>query len=291
MAALLGWYQANGRRLVIRESRDPYAIWVAETMSQQTQIGRVGEALPAFLARFPDVPTLAEAPTGDVLRAWGGLGYPRRALALRDAARAMVERHRGQVPHDVEALEALPGIGPYTARAVAVTAFGAPVTALDVNARRVVGRLLDGAPWPAAPSASAQARADALAPAVDAADWNHALMDLGAGVCRATPDCPGCPLRRWCALGSGRVGPLPMPTQRATPRPATPFHATNRFVRGRVLAALRDASAGTWTVLDATALGLEPQRLGRAVDELVAEGLVERGDAAGSQPMLRLPIT
>jgi len=291
VAALLGWYQANGRRLVIRESRDPYAIWVAETMSQQTQIGRVGEALPAFLARFPDVPTLAEAPTGDVLRAWGGLGYPRRALALRDAARAMVERHRGQVPHDVEALEALPGIGPYTARAVAVTAFGAPVTALDVNARRVVGRLLDGAPWPAAPSASAQARADALAPAVDAADWNHALMDLGAGVCRATPDCPGCPLRRWCALGSGRVGPLPMPTQRATPRPATPFHATNRFVRGRVLAALRDASAGTWTVLDATALGLEPQRLGRAVDELVAEGLVERGDAAGSQPMLRLPIT
>jgi len=291
VAALLGWYQANGRRLVIRESRDPYAIWVAETMSQQTQIGRVGEALPAFLARFPDVPTLAEAPTGDVLRAWGGLGYPRRALALRDAARAMVERHRGQVPHDVEALEALPGIGPYTARAVAVTAFGAPVTALDVNARRVVGRLLDGAPWPAAPSASAQARADALAPAVDAADWNHALMDLGAGVCRATPDCPGCPLRRWCALGSGRVGPLPMPTQRATPRPATPFHATNRFVRGRVLAALRDASAGTWTVLDATALGLAPQRLGRAVDELVAEGLVERGDAAGSQPMLRLPIT
>ncbi|MFN8520105.1 MAG: A/G-specific adenine glycosylase [Chloroflexota bacterium] len=290
MAALLAWYGANGRRLVIRQTRDPYAIWVAETMSQQTQIGRVGEALPAFLARFPDVRTLAEAPTGEVLRAWGGLGYPRRALALRDAARAMVELHEGQVPRDVEALEALPGIGPYTARAVAATAFGTPVTALDVNARRVVGRLLDGAAWPPAPTPSAQARADALAPRQAAADWNHALMDLGAAVCRATPDCPGCPVRRWCAIGSGRVAPRPAPVRRAASRPATPFHTTNRYVRGRVLAVLRDASPGTWTELDATALGLEPQRLGRAIVELLAEGLVERGDDATGQALLRLPM-
>src|SRR5690606_31212676 len=101
VAALLAWYREHGRTLVIRGSRDPYAIWVGAVMSQQTQIGRVGEALPAFLARFPGVSALARASTGDVIRAWGGLGYPRRAVALRDAARAMVERHEGRVPGTV----------------------------------------------------------------------------------------------------------------------------------------------------------------------------------------------
>lgn len=285
--ALLAWYRVHGRALVIRETHDPYAIWVGEVMSQQTQIGRVGQALPAFLARFPDVPALAAATTGEVVRAWGGLGYPRRAVALRDAARTMVERHAGRVPREVAALEALPGIGPYTARAVAATAFGTPVTALDVNARRVVGRLLDGTPLPAAPSPSAQTRVDALAPARDAGAWNHALMDLGAAVCRPLPDCASCPVRGWCAFADGVRGVAPASAAR---RPGMPFHATNRYVRGRVLAVLREAPVGSWATIEAETLAVAPERVERALRELADEGLVERQTGAGHPTAARLPI-
>lgn len=253
-------------------------------MSQQTQVARVGAALPAFLARFPDVPTLAAATSADVIRAWGGLGYPRRALALRDAARAMVERHGGRVPGTVAELESLPGVGPYTARAVAAAAFGEPVTALDVNARRVLGRLIGGTGLPSLPSRAAQARADGLAPATQAADWNHALMDLGATVCRPLPDCPACPLRRWCAFASdGRT-----PTTTARRRPAAPFRATNRYVRGRVLGLLRDAPHGAWQELDPSVLAIAPERVERAVRELVADGLIELAEGPDQPPRARL---
>jgi A/G-specific adenine glycosylase len=285
VVALLDWYATNGRRLVIRAARDPYAIWIGEVMSQQTRIGRVGESLPGFLARFPDVWALAGASAADVVRAWGGLGYPRRAIALRDAARLMVERHEGRVPSGVEQLEALPGIGPYTARAIASTAFGVPVTALDVNARRVVGRVLDGTALPALPSHAQQARADALAPTRSADDWNHALMDLGAAVCRPAPDCPACPVRRWCAYASS---PRPAVTRVRDQGAATPFHATNRFVRGRVLALLRGAPAGGWVRLDPGTLAIEPERIGRAARELRADGLIELRDAPGTPLEARL---
>ncbi|MET0772678.1 MAG: A/G-specific adenine glycosylase [Candidatus Limnocylindrales bacterium] len=272
VAALLGWYTTHGRPLVIRATRDPYAIWIGEVMSQQTQIGRVGEALPGFLTRFPDVPTLAGATTADVVRAWGGLGYPRRAVALRDAARSMVERHGSCVPRDVAELEALPGIGPYTARAIAATAYGMPVTALDVNARRVMGRVLDGEPIGSSSSRGQQHRVDSLAPPDRAADWNHALMDLGAAVCRPVPDCPACPIRRWCAYAAA---PRAANAKRRMRRASAPFHATNRYARGRVLAVLRDAPTGAWTVLDPGSLAIEPQRIGRAATELLADGLIE----------------
>lgn len=278
MAAVLGWYAAHGRRLVIRGSQDAYAIWVGEVMSQQTQIARVSEALPAFLARFPDVAALSRATTADVVRAWGGLGYPRRALAMREAARSMMERHAGEVPRTVEELEALPGIGPYTARAIASTAFGLPVTALDVNARRVVGRVLDGVPLPAVASRVQQARADALAPADAAADWNHALMDLGAAVCRPAPACDGCPIRRWCAFAAT---PRRVEVERPPRRTATPFGATNRYARGRVLAVLRAAPTDAWATLDPELLGIATERIERAAEELAADGLIEttRGPA------------
>jgi A/G-specific adenine glycosylase len=279
-AALRGWYADHGRRLVIREARDAYAILLGEVMSQQTQIGRVGDALPAFLARFPGVPVLAEATTAEVIRAWGGLGYPRRAVALRDAARRMVERHEGRVPRTVAELEALPGIGPYTARAVASTAYGVPVTALDVNVRRVLGRLLDGRPWPGLPSKGLQARADALAPRDAAADWNHALMDLGAAVCRPVPACATCPVRRWCVFASDPSAVVDVRPVRTTARP---FRDTNRYVRGRVLAVLRDAPSGSWTRLDAEMLSIEPERVSRATRELRNEGLIElAGDPDGA---------
>jgi len=278
--ALLAWYAAHGRDLAIRRLTDPYAIWLAETMSQQTQIGRVGEAQSAFLARFPDVTSLATAAADELLRAWADLGYPRRALALRAAARQLVAEHGGRIPADTPTFEGLPGVGPYTARAVAATAFGVPVTALDVNARRVLGRVL-GTP---VTGQAFQVTADALAPADHAADWNHALMDLGATVCRREPDCAACPLRTRCAWAAGdRPAALASTT---SPRQA-PFRDTNRYVRGRVLASLREAPPKAWQAIDPVALSIAPQRVERALLQLQNEGLIEV-DTAGN---VRLPIT
>jgi A/G-specific adenine glycosylase len=294
--SVLGWYDTHRRPLAIRRLTDPYAIWLAETMSQQTQIGRVGEALPAFLDSFPDVAALASATAGELLRAWGGLGYPRRAMALREAARELVSHQDARVPDDVALLERLPGVGPYTARAVASTAFGVPVTALDVNARRVLGRVLGAAAGNTGRTGAAtrgfQVAADALAPADRAADWNHALMDLGATVCRTAPDCGACPLATMCAWrgdhphsgaearrsGRGRVGQDPAPVV---------FRDTNRYVRGRVLASLREAPPAAWLTIDPAALSIAPDRLQRALTELRQEGFIEV-DGAWSA---RLPTT
>ena len=288
VAALLAWYAEHRRPLAIRATRDAYPILVGEVMSHQTQIGRVGAALPAFLARFPSVAVLARASTADVIRAWGGLGYPRRALALRDAARLMVERHDGEVPRSVAELEALPGIGPYTARAVAATAYGVPVTALDVNARRVIGRVLDGRALPAGVGPVDRARADALAPPDRAADWNHALMDLGASVCRPAPDCPACPVRSACAFAAGRVPATPDAPPR---RHAPAFQDTDRYVRGRVLAVLREAPPDAWIVIHPEALALPAERVTRAAQGLADDGLIELRE--GPRPWLqaRLPST
>ena len=262
-------------------------------MSQQTQIGRVGEALPAFLARFPDVASLATATVGDVLRAWGALGYPRRALALREAAREMVARHDARVPPDVSALQRLPGVGPYTARAVASTAFGIPVTALDVNARRVLVRVLGRSDGAAPAGRAFQAVADALAPADHAADWNHALMDLGATVCRPAPHHAACPLATMCAWLRDHPSTgvdTPTGTKRGRARAhgtSVAFRDTNhQFVRGRVLANLRDAPPASWRSIDPEGLSVEPERLQRALAELHREGLIEIDDVG----RVRLPI-
>lgn len=285
--ALVAWYRTSGRSLRIRELRDPYAIWIGETMSQQTQIARVGEALPAFLERFPDIEALAAASNAAVVRAWGGLGYPRRALALRDAARTVVDRFGGVLPRVVDELVTLPGVGPYTARAVAATAYRVPVTAVDVNARRVLGRVLTGRALPASLSPVVQTALDGLAPVDAAADWNHGLMDLGALVCRPLPDCPACPVRTWCRAGT-RLDPRAIATDGAVSggspgrgqRRATPFVATHRYVRGRMLGALRDLPSGAWLTLDAELLGIARERVERAVRELADEGFLELDGAS-----------
>jgi endonuclease III len=142
--AVLDWYRAEGRVFAFRETRDPYAILVSEVMAQQTQIARVVERWAAFLERFPSFEALAAATPADVLRAWQGLGYDRRALNLWRCARVVVDELGGQLPRDVAALERLPGVGPYTARALAALAFGSPVGAVDVNVRRVIGRVVAG---------------------------------------------------------------------------------------------------------------------------------------------------
>jgi len=212
-AALLAWFDRGGRALAFRAQRepDPWAVLVSEVMAQQTQVARVDGKWRAFMDRFPTPADLAAAPLGDVIRAWSGLGYNRRAVDLQRAARAIVESG-GAVPADVAALEALPGVGPYTARAVAAIAFGKAVGAVDVNVRRVLGRLTTGESAPV-PARAVQAAADALVDPGRPGDWTHALMDLGATVCRpGRPACDVCPIRAWCTF--------PGPARVAAPAPA-----------------------------------------------------------------------
>ena len=231
------------RDLAVRQATEPWSILVAEVMSQQTQIERIGPAWTRFVARWPDPRGLAAAETRDLLRAWAGLGYNRRALALREAARTIVREHGGQVPDTVPVLERLPGVGPYTARAVAASAFGVPVAPLDVNVRRVVGRVVGEA----VPPARLQDLADGLVSRDDPRAWVDAVMDLAATVCTArAPRCAACPLAGMCRSASSigeaaRATPTPAPAS-----PATLFKRTNRWLRGRLLATVRDAPAGSW---------------------------------------------
>ena len=239
-AALLGWYDASGRRLNFRATKDPYAVLVSEAMAQQTQVARVEPAWAAFMARFPTAHALAEASSADVIREWRGLGYNRRALNLQRATQAVGADFGGRIPQTVAELERLPGIGPYTARAVAAIAFGLPVGAVDTNVRRVLGRVVAGASGP--PSAGAlQALADAVVPAGRAADWTHAVMDVGATFCRPRrPLCAECPARAWCRAAAAGIGvdggsPARAAIAAAPRQPSPAFPSTTRWLRGRIL--------------------------------------------------------
>jgi A/G-specific adenine glycosylase len=191
--ALLGWFTEHGRDLPWRRTRDPYEILVSEVMLQQTQVARVLERYPAWLERWPTPAALAAASAADVLRAWSGLGYNRRALSLQNAARRVVEL--GEFPREIAELERLPGIGPYTARAIACFAFGAQVTALDTNVRRVLERSLGSTAVEPPPGR--------------AWEWNQALFDLGAQVCLArVPRCDRCPLADSCPARGQTFAPL-----------------------------------------------------------------------------------
>jgi A/G-specific DNA glycosylase len=181
--AILAWYDDRGRTLPFRGTTDPYGVLVSEAMAQQTQAARAGEAWLRFMERFPTVSALAAATPAEVLREWQGLGYNRRALNLWRAARQIVGEHGGRVPADLRSLQALPGVGPYTARAVAAIAFGLPIGAVDTNVRRVLGRIVAGDAVALRPS-ELQVVADGAVPPDRPADWTHALMDFGATVCR-----------------------------------------------------------------------------------------------------------
>lgn len=268
-AALLDWYRPRSRPLRIRSTTDPWALLVAEVMAQQTQIARVDKAWTVFMERYPSPGHLAAAPTAEVLRAWSGLGYNGRALNLQRAARAIEVEHGGFVPSDIETLQALPGVGPYTSRAVAATAFGQPVAAVDTNVRRVVSRLLGEPLNPAA----LQAEADALVYRSDPATWTHASMDLGAAVCRSRrPRCDECPLSRWCA-SAGRVERAP----RAEKGPELPFEQTNRWLRGRIVERLRALDDDAWTRLPTVIGSHDEQAVATAIASLERDGLLERG--------------
>lgn len=194
--ALLAHYDGTRRDLPWRRHADPYRVWVSEMMLQQTRVETVIPYYRRWLERFPDVATLAAASVDDVLLAWQGLGYYRRARALHQGARTVREHHGGAVPRDHEGLRALPGVGDYTAGAVASIAFGARVGAVDGNVRRVLSRLHDEA---SVPVRRLRALADAWVDPERPGDWNQALMELGAMLCTPrSPACGRCPVRRWC---------------------------------------------------------------------------------------------
>jgi A/G-specific adenine glycosylase len=245
--AVLRWYRANARDLPWRRTRDPYAILVSEVMLQQTQVARVVPRYEAWLERWPDAAALADASRADVLAAWVGLGYNRRALRLHEACRVVA---RDGWPTDAAGLRGLPGVGPYTAAAVASFAFGEQVAAIDTNVARVAARL--------------GREAARLPPPGAAAEWNQAAMELGATVCGARrARCDACPAAPWCP-SAGQVIVEP-------PRPAGArgrFEESDRYARGRVVAALAAGAAPP------DELGAE--RLGRVLAGLERDGLVVR---------------
>ncbi len=239
---LVSWFERNQRALPWRQTKDPYAIWVSEVMLQQTQVDRVIGYWTEFLERFPHVRALAKAPLADVLAAWRGLGYYTRARNLHRAAQEIVERHRGKLPDDPEALSRLPGFGRYTVGAVASIAFDRPVPLVDGNVARVFARLfeLEAPPGDRERERVLWAIAEALVQGPRPGDLNQALMELGATVCTPRgPLCLLCPLQTHCrALASGRVDELP-PPRKAAPRKALHLAVAVCHHRGRVVLARR----------------------------------------------------
>jgi A/G-specific adenine glycosylase len=285
--ALVDWYRANGRDLAFRRRADPYAVLVSEAMAQQTQAERAAAYWVRFMTRFPTVEALAEATPADVLREWQGLGYDRRALRLWRAARAIRDDLGGKVPTTIEELGRLAGVGPYTACAVAAIAFGQPVGAVDVNVRRVLGRVIGGTAD--IPSGTIQAAADAGAATIDPATWTHAVMDLGATVCRPRePRCDACPAQTFCRYPVDEARRSTAIT--AARRPTAPFPATTRWLRGRILDRLREAPADDWVLLDGP-IGTHPlERVHAATEALANEGMVEIGRRSVSVIHARLAL-
>jgi len=272
--ALLAWYEPRRRAYPWRRKPTPYRVLVSEVMLQQTQAARVVPAFERFVATFPSVRALAAAPTADVVRAWDGLGYNRRAVALSRAARQIAERHGGRVPRDTAALRALSGVGPYTADALAAIAFGEPVVAADVNVLRVSSRAVLGAEPGALRRADVTAAAAAWLDDADPADWNQAMMDLGREVCRTVPRCAICPISASCSLvrrGRREGGAGAAPAHR--PRARSPFEGSMRQVRGAVVRALRARSPMGVGAL-ARESGQPADRVREAVRALHREGLV-----------------
>ncbi len=275
--AVFGWFAVHGRDLPWRKTRDPWAILVSEVMLQQIQVARAVPFYQAFLACFPAVADLAAAPLADAIQVWGDLGRYRRVVNLHRTARLVVERHNGAIPADVTALRALPGIGPYTAGAVACFAFGQDVAFADTNIRRVIGRIFMGIQHPSGPPTNAEIDriAAALLPAGRGWDWNQGLMDFGATLCTARkPRCGCCPVRDRCrAYPAIAAVPPPVAGGRAAGRPAYRYEGSDRYYRGRVLARLREEYAR-----DENGLGVPLAELGAGVRD---------GFAAQDVPWLR----
>ena len=271
---VLEWYAGNARDLPWRTpDAGAWAVMVSEFMLQQTPVVRVLPVYDAWMRRWPTPAALAAAAPGDAVRAWGRLGYPRRALRLHASARLIAQHHGGRVPSALEALRMLPGVGEYTAAAIAAFAHQQRHVVLDTNVRRVLARFVHGRPEPARTvSVAERAAAEGLLPedAGTAARWSVAVMELGALVCTATtPACLACPVAGRCAWRATGYPRPPQPLRRAQP-----YAGTDRQCRGRLLAVLRDASGDVPRSVLEAAWPAAAQRK-RALAGLVADGLVE----------------
>lgn len=287
--AVLRWYREHARDLPWRRAdASAWGVLVSEVMLQQTPVVRVEPRWQEWMTRWPTPAHLAAAPTADLLRAWDRLGYPRRALRLRAAAQAISTEHGGRVPADEQTLRSLPGIGEYTAAAVAAFAYRRRAVVLDTNVRRVLARAAGGqALPPPAPRWAERELAESFLPRDGAASarWNVAVMELGALVCTARdPRCEQCPLARRCAwVAAGRPADA-----HADRRRTQAWHGTDRQARGRVMAALR--AQDQLSAAEVVDLWPEPEQRSRILATLVTDGLAEAERDADDVPLAyRLP--
>ena len=281
---VVDWYHANRRDLPWR--RDGFTAWgtlVSEFMLQQTPVTRVIPRLEEWLERWPTPAALAAVPSGEAVRAWKSLGYPRRALWLHAAAVAIAERHGGVVPDDVTELLALPGIGDYTARAVAVFAYGERHPVVDTNIRRVIARAVDGQGEPGPPSARRDLAAmEALLPddRPAAAAFNAGMMELGAIVCVArTPRCDECPLATTCSWRAAGYPAYDGPRKAVQKK----YEGSDRQVRGLILAELR-ASHIPVTAAELDGVWADAAQRDRALAGLLADGLAVEAQGGYTLP-------
>jgi A/G-specific adenine glycosylase len=284
---LLAWYAQHGRDLPWRRTRDPYAVLVAEIMLQQTQVDRVIPFWHAWLAAFPSLSELAAASRADVIRAWQGLGYNLRAVRLHEIARQVVAEYAGQLPRSLDGLLRLKGIGRYTAGAVACFAYELPVSMVDTNVQRVLGRVFVGQ-QDSHGRAGMQSVADTVLPTEHAYAWNQALMDLGATLCRSErPLCLVCPLLGTCRASlNGRAQQAP---RRGRSTSEEPFSGSERYFRGRVVDVVRSLAPGESIDLGQLVAQLPAPiasaRLERLVRRLASDGLL----ALDNEQRVRLP--
>ncbi|MCW2807832.1 MAG: A/G-specific adenine glycosylase [Marmoricola sp.] len=274
-APVLDWYADHARELPWRgPGATPWAVMVSEFMLQQTPVARVLPVFESWLTTWPTPSALAAAPSGAAVRAWGRLGYPRRALRLHAAATAIVDRHDGEVPAAYDDLITLPGVGDYTASAIASFAFGGSHPVLDTNVRRVLARAVGGVEFPATSVNKAErALAESLVPRHEPATWAVAVMELGALVCTATaPRCGACPIRDQCTWRLAGH-----PAYDGPPRRGQPWAGTDRQVRGRLMAVLRDTE-GTVARSRLEAVWPETVQRERALQSLLDDGLVVQSD-------------
>lgn len=280
MDRVCAWFTENARSLPWRDT-SPWGVMVSEFMLQQTPVSRVEPVWQAWMSRWPNPSDLAAEPSGEAVRAWGRLGYPRRALRLHATARVIATEFDDEVPSDEVTLRLLPGVGDYTAAAICAFAFGQSTVVLDVNVRRVISRAWTGvAEPPSHLTAVERALAASLASAAtDAAAWAAASMELGAIVCtRQNPSCGECPLRRSC-LWRKQGAPASASPSRGQPR----FEGSDRQARGRIMATLRETRGSLDEVSLLVAVD-DPVQAQRALASLLADELVVRSQGRYSLP-------
>ncbi len=275
------WFEAHGRDLPWRLTREPWPILVSEVMLQQTQVARVIDRWPRFLQRFPTAPATASVPVADVVDEWSGLGYNRRAVSLHRAATEVTRRFGGVLPRSLDDLLTLPGVGPYTARAVAVFAYEQPEAVVDTNVARILARVI-GRPLT---RAEVQDRADSWLGDRDPWVWNQALLDVGAAHCRPEPRCSGCPFSTVCHWHQdGHDDPDPARRSAGVSGRQTRFEGSDRQGRGRLVEAMRRGPVAERDLAATMGWPDNPERAERVARSLLSDGLAVHHNRAYRLP-------